>query len=183
MRKRQLRCVGTVAMNESGRPSKVYCNLWWPKGDNLIHEVLTTMAVFPYLAGCSDTRRGYKVDRQLRPDAELVIGERMFYVELDTRNMDYEYRKLRRRWRRYEAVNTGQGSLGLVLVVTSSVEHLQRTVEHSDGVENVGLFTTLDRIWDDPYGEIWEDVTGSRCSLGDKEMFSWDKPKQGGERV
>lgn len=165
-KRKQLRVVGEVMLGDSGRPRKVFCNGWWPKLDNLAHEVWVTYCVFPYLDQCTEVRRGYKTDRRIRADAELEMDGRMYSMELDSEHMDYEYRKLERRWVRYGEINAAKGMLGYVLVVTSSDEHMNRTIDHSEAVGDVALFTTIDRVISDPFGMIWRDVGGEQTFIG-----------------
>lgn len=76
-RGRRPRCVGTVALYDSGRESNVYCS-WRPRA--LKHEVLLTDWILDFGLDLLNWKRGINTDSQYRPDAEW--GNLM--VEYDT---------------------------------------------------------------------------------------------------
>src|SRR4051812_22879469 len=82
--RRRLRLLGTVSLN-AGRPEHVYGRGHWNR-TNLTHEVLLTTVCLRIDA--EEVRRGHgEVDAALRPDAELRIGGRRFFLELDRGTM------------------------------------------------------------------------------------------------
>jgi len=151
----KIRLVGTVSFRDHGRPEHVYCNGWRPQADLLRHEVLLTdfLLLYPKAA----ITRGYKVDKSVRADAEMVLGGRKFFVEFDTGEMTYA--RVQRRWTRYRSTSD------FLLVVTRSERRLEGLLNHSERVSQIALFTTLDKVKQSPYGEIWIDCFGNNGAL------------------
>src|SRR2546425_1079775 len=78
--RKRIRLVGTVS-RKAGRPEHVWCR-WRPKSDQLDHEIALTELCLRMDAG--EILRGPHVaDTAVRPDAEVWIGGRLYYLELD----------------------------------------------------------------------------------------------------
>ncbi len=93
--------------------------------------------------GWPDIHTGSEVDRTILPDAELFLGEYKYFLELDTGSMKRS--QVEARWRHYEAVEEA------VLVVTLSESRLRDLLRWSD----IGCFTTLEKLQENPWGKIW----------------------------
>jgi hypothetical protein len=141
---------------DSGRPENVYCNGWKPKYDQLRHELLLTDFLLGYPE--VDTLRGWAVNRRLRPDAEMTLGDYFYYVELDTGEQSYA--QVRRRQARYAGVED------YVLYVTTTGKRLDglRRQAH-EAVKRIALFTTLADAQREPHGEIWTDCLGEKTAI------------------
>ncbi len=142
-------------MKKRGPPEIAYCNSWKPKSDQLRHEVLLTDLLLSYPS--ADVVRGWKVDQRLRPDAEMTLDGRKFYVELDTGHLNH--RRVSDRLRNY------QGVKDYLLFVTLSERRLPRLIADAQSVREIALFATLDAIMREPRGMIWIDAFGNRTSL------------------
>ena len=153
---KQLRLIGEIMVGDSGRPQKVYCNGWKPKPDQIRHEVLLTDFLFCYPS--SYITRGWLVNKDLRPDAEMTLGGIRFNVELDTGTESHS--QVRRRQQVYV------GSTEFVLFVTLSARRLRGlTSKCLTAVKDICLFTTLDQVKTDPAGSIWIDSNGGQTSI------------------
>jgi hypothetical protein len=143
-------------MSDSGRPENVFCNGWKPKYDQLRHELLLTDFLLGYPE--ADPLRGWAVNRRLRPDAEMTLGDYFYYVELDTGEQTHA--QVRRRQARYAGVED------YVLYVTLSPKRLDGLRRNAhDAVKSIALFTTLADAQRDPHGEIWIDCLSERTSI------------------
>lgn len=153
---KQLRIVGEIMVNDSGRPQKCYCNGWRPKPDQVRHEVLLTDFLFCYPE--AHVVRGWLVNKELRPDAEMTLGGIHFNVELDTGSESHS--QVRRRQGVY--VSTSD----MVLFVTLSERRMNGLMKGClDEVKGMCLFGTLDGVRAEPEGEVWMDVDGNRASI------------------
>jgi len=152
-----LKRVGKVISKGSGRPENVYCNGWKPKADQLEHELLLTdfCICFPDAA----FKRGWIVDRTLKPDAEMILDGTRFNVELDTGEQSHT--QVRKRQKRYA------DSTDFLLYVTQSdrrLEFLQKKAD--DCVRSIALFTTLANVQRNPKSEtLLVDCFGERCPI------------------
>lgn len=152
----RLRLVGRIVTGDDGRPENVYSNGWRPKYDQLNHELLLTDFLLCYAE--ADTLRGWAVNRRLRPDAELTLGEFFYYVELDTGCQSLA--QVRRRQAVYA------GTEDFVLYVTLSQRRLESLRRNAhEAVKKVALFTTVEDAQRDPRGPIWIDSVGERTSI------------------
>lgn len=141
---------------DSGRPDKIYCNSWKPKYDQLRHELLLTDFLLNYPEG--DVLRGWAVNRRLRPDAELTLGDYFYYVEMDTGEQSYT--QVRRRQSRYSGVEE------FLLYVTLTARRLEGLRKNAHAaVKQIAMFTTLDEAIRDPRGQIWIDCQGERAAI------------------
>src|SRR2546430_1440081 len=95
-----LRLVGQIMTGDSGRPENIFSNGFKPKYDQIRHELLLTDFLLGYPE--ADTLRGWAVNRRLRPDAEMTLGDYFYYVELDTGEQTHA--QVRRRQARYAGV-------------------------------------------------------------------------------
>ncbi len=130
-----------------GRPLNVYSNGYYPKADNLRHEVLLTNFLFPFFE-FSKIKRGKKCDQFIQPDAEMEMDGRKYFVEMDTGSVHHP--KQKRRWKRYDKVVHD-----FLLVVTLSEVRMHNLIKHASAVSSVALFTTLEQAIKNPFGEIW----------------------------
>lgn len=151
-----LRLVGQIVTGDAGRPENIYCNGWKPKYDQLRHELLLTDFLLLYPE--ADTLRGWAVNRRIRPDAELTMGDYFYFVELDTGEQSYA--QVRRRQARYAGVED------FLLYVTSSRSRLEglRRNAHQE-VRKIALFTTLVDVQADPHGTVWTDCLGEKTAI------------------
>lgn len=143
-----------MQLRDNGRPQDVYFN-GSLKIDHLKHEVLLTdfLLLYEGVEFC----RLWDVDQQVRADAEMVLNGMKFFVELDTGEVSLG--RVEKRWENYSGVSD------YLLVVTSSETRLRNLVEHSSEVRGIALFTTLDEVKEEPYGEVWLDCFGKRVAL------------------
>jgi hypothetical protein len=143
-------------IGDCGRPENVYCNGWKPKCDQLRHELLLTDFLLEYPA--ADTLRGWAVNRRLRPDAEMTLGDYFYYVELDTG--EESYAQVCRRQARFVGVED------YLLYVTMTAKRLEGLRRHAhDAVKHIAMFTTLADAQRDPHGPIWIDCHGEKTAI------------------
>lgn len=142
-------------MESTGRPEIAYCNSWRPKSNQLRHEVWLTDFLLCYPD--AEVVRGWKVDTHIRPDAELTLHGRKFYVELDTG--EQSHRQVRDRQQAYTGVQD------FLLYVTLSPRRMAGLIERSRAVQNIALFTTLGQVQSDPHGDVWVDAFGQRAAI------------------
>lgn len=154
-RQRQLRVVGHVVMKATGRPETVFCNTWKPKADQLRHEVYVTDFLLAYPE--ADVVRGWRVDRRIRPDAEMTLRGHKLFVELDTG--EQSHRQVRERQLAYAGVQ------GFLLYVTLSERRMDGLIKHAEAVKGIALFTTLAQVLADPHGRIWVDCFGKTLAI------------------
>jgi hypothetical protein len=152
--RRQVRLVGTVC-RKPGRPEHVYCR-WGPKPDQLLHEVELTDLCLRLHAG--RILRGPQLEGgDIRPDAELEINGKTYFLELDRGSMGL--RQLRGRFRAYE------GTGHLVLWVCPTPERLDGLRRQAEGVSQLAMFATFAEAVADPHRPIWIDCRGERAAL------------------
>jgi hypothetical protein len=150
----RVRLVGTVSRH-SGRPEHVYCR-WRPQVNQLLHEVLLTEVCLRIEA--AEVRRGpAATDERLRPDAELRINGRTYFLELDTGSMSHT--QIARRFRLYE----GSPHLSLWVCPTPGRAEAMRT--RAGVLRHTALFTTLAAVLASPHGPVWRDFDGGAASL------------------
>lgn len=128
------------------------------------HEILLTDVLLAM--GDIEVRRGYDVDSDVQPDAELWFGKRHFYVEMDTGTMSQWH--LKRKWaKRYAKViqRVHEGSPDFLLVVCVTERRLKGLVERSAPVKDIALYSTVERVTGDPWGQVWLDGNGKEGSL------------------
>jgi hypothetical protein len=154
-RRKKIRRVGTVSRKPGGRPEHVYCG-YRPKADSLLHEIELTALCLRLHAG-KILRGPHVTAKNLRPDAEVWINGRLYYLEIDRGTMGY--RQLERRFRLYEK------SADLVLWVCSSGDRMAGMRKRAERVRSVALFTTVEDALANPHGAIWWDFAGNRAAL------------------
>ncbi|MCA9075848.1 MAG: hypothetical protein KDA93_12495 [Planctomycetaceae bacterium] len=142
-------------MNTAGPPVRAYCNGWKPKRDQLRHEILTTDFLLGYPS--ADVVRGWDVDPHIRPDATMQLDGITYHIETDTGSESF--RRIRKRQKVYAHVDD------FVLYVTLSERRLQGLMQHSQQIQRIALFTTLERAISDPRGKIWQDCHGKAASI------------------
>ena len=152
---RKLRKIGTVMLQDVGRAEDVFCNGWKPRMNHLRHELLLSDFLLAYPS--ADVVRGWRVDKRIRPDAEMTLEGNRFNVELDTGTEDY--RQVKHRQRAYRGVTD------FLLYVTTSERRRDGLVRHSEAVRNIALFATLEDVLAEPHGEVWRDCFGNRASI------------------
>jgi hypothetical protein len=152
--RRKIRLVGTVC-RKPGRPEHVFCRSR-PKSDHLLHEIELTELCLRLDAG-RIVRNPAALNRQLRPDAEVWINGRHYYLENDRGTMGYA--QIQRRFRLYEATQD------FVLWVCSTPDRCDAFRARAEGIRAIALFTTMAEALSDPHGPIWTDVAGGRASL------------------
>ena len=149
------RLVGTVR-RKIGRPEHVFCR-WRPKVDQLLHEVELTDLCLRLDAG--RILRGLKAtDAAVRPDAEVLINGRVYYLELD-RATTGSGKIERDRFRRYE----GCPHLSLWVCPTEARREALRA--RAESVRHTALFATLAEVMATPHGAVWLDFDGGRAAL------------------
>jgi hypothetical protein len=150
----RIRFAGTVS-RKSGRPEHVYCR-WRVKPDQLQHEIELTDVCLRLDAG-RISRGPHVTDFEVRPDAEVWINERLYYLELDRGTMGYA--QIDRRFRAYE------GCPHLALWVCGSRERLEGLRRRAGRVRTTALFATLADVLATPHGRIWHDHSGQTAAL------------------
>jgi hypothetical protein len=154
--KKQVCIAGTVSLKD-GRPQHIYCRCRWLKADNLLHEVQISRVCFRIHADA--VRRGPgDVDRDLRPDAELVIGGRRYLLEFDHGTMSYQV-VVQTRFEKYRACHD------LVLWVCATQARMEGLRKLAEMIRETALFTTLDLALRDPHAVIWTDFDGLTAAL------------------
>lgn len=153
--RKKVRLLGTVSL-KGGRPEHVYGRGHWNTTD-LTHEVLLTKVCLRIDA--SEVRRGHgEVDATLRPDAELLIGGRRFFLELDCGTMGHAD-VVRKRFTKYQACED------LVLWVCPTVSRMDGLRRNATLIRPVALFTTLDQVLANPHAPVWIDCDDIRVAL------------------
>lgn len=160
--RKQIRCIGTVALKD-GRPEYVYArgrHQW--KADNLVHEVQLTQVCLKIHAD-NIQREPEKIDSYLRPDAELWIAGRHYLLELD-RGTESIADVVGTRFEKYQLTRD------CVLWICPSERRLENLREQAAVLCLNVLFTTIDRALSNPHAAIWIDLAGNRValSLGDE---------------
>jgi len=149
----EIKCIGTEQLKKRGRPEDVYFN-GTGKVEHVKHEVFLTRALLKY--AWDSVKRLHDVDPRIAADAECVRNGFKFFFELDR---GVSYPNMERRWKKYEGVED------YLLVITTTERRKVGVIEHSKAVAGIGLFTTLDEVLNDPFGEVWVDCFGKRVSL------------------
>jgi hypothetical protein len=150
----KVRLVGTVAL-KPGRPQHVYCR-WRVKADALAHEVLLTRVCLKLHA--TRVLRGPRVQhRDVRADAEVWVGGRLFFLELDRGTMGHA--QLARRYATYA------GRPEFVLWVCSTRERREAMRERAEAIRSTALFATLADAVADPHAAVWLDFSGRAVAL------------------
>lgn len=152
--KRRIRCVGTVS-RKPGRPEHVFCK-WRPKGDDLLHEVELTELCFR-LDAARILRGPHTTNDRIRPDAEVWINDRVYYLELDRSTMGYA--QMARRFRLYE------GFPHFVLWVCPTAERRDGLRARAEALRSCALFTTFAEAVVSPHALVWLDFAGERAAL------------------
>lgn len=151
----RVRLVGTVR-RKTGRPEHVFCR-WRPKVDQLLHEVELTDLCLRLDAG--RILRGPQVtDSHIRPDAEVWINGRLYYVELD-RATTGSGKIERDRFRKYD------GCPHLSLWVCPTEVRRETLRAKAAGVRAGALFATFAEAMATPHGPVWLDFGGGRAAL------------------
>jgi hypothetical protein len=152
--KRHVLLVGTVA-GRSGGAENVYCR-WRPMANHLLHELDLTRVCLKLSAGC--IFRGPEIkDRVIRPDAEVWINERLFYLELDRGTM--RLGQIDRRFARYESFPE------LSLWVCPDEPRKEMLRGRAERIRHSALFTTFAEAVTDPHATIWMDFAGGTAAL------------------
>lgn len=150
----RVRVVGTAALRP-GRPQHVFAR-WRPKADALAHEVLLTRVCLRLRAG--RILRGPRVThRDVLADAEVWIGGRLFFLELDRGTMGYA--QIARRYAKYA------GRPEFVLWVCSTAERREGLRRRAGGIRGTALFATLADAVADPHAAVWWDHSGRVAAL------------------
>ena len=82
-RKRKLRFIGRVLVGYEGNPSIIYCNQRVKEDTLETHEVPLSLMLSGYYPD-AHVLRLYEVDKKLRPDASMHLGEATYHWEYDT---------------------------------------------------------------------------------------------------
>lgn len=152
--KGRVHCVGTVC-RRPGRPEHVFCR-WRPKQDDLLHEIeLTDLCL--HLDADRILRGTHVTDDRIRPDAEVWINGRLYYLELDRGTTGYA--QLERRFRAYE------GCPQFVLWVCPTVERRDGLRRRAEGIRSIALFTTFAEAAASAHDPVWLDFRGERVGL------------------
>lgn len=153
--KGRIRLVGTVC-RKTGRPEHVFCR-WRPKTDQMLHEVELTDLCLRLDAGRIVRGPGV-TDTYVRPDAEVWINGRVYYLELD-RATTGSGKIERDRFRKYE------GCPHLSLWVCPTEARRESLRARAAGVRAGALFATFAQAVADPHGPVWVDFDGGRAAL------------------
>lgn len=144
-KRKKVKYLGRVQIKDCGRPADVFCTNW-VKRDCLMHEVLLTDWLLKN--GFDDAKRGYDTDRELRPDAEIVVQGQKVLVEMDTGSEGYQ--QLSARFRLHASHND------LVLWICQSERRLVGMMERAKLISSTALFTLYDSAeWVDLQGNKW----------------------------
>ena len=152
--RRRVRFAGTVS-RKPGRPEHVYCR-WRVKPDQLQHEIELTDVCLRLDVG-RILREPHVTDLDVRPDAEVWINGRLYYLELDRGTMGYA--QIERRFRAYE------GCPHLALWVCGSRERREGLRRRAGRVRTTALFATLTDVLATPHARIWHDHGGQTAAL------------------
>lgn len=152
--RKHIQLVGTIC-RKLGRPEHVYCRFRL-KPDQLVHEVELTELCLRLDAG-KILRGTQATDERIRPDAEVWIEGRLYYLEIDRGTMGYA--QIERRFRLYE------GFPHLSLWVCSTPARMEGFRQQAEKLRHSALFTTLTQALSSPHGEIWIDYAGGRAAL------------------
>lgn len=153
--RRRIRFAGTVA-RKPGRPEHVYCR-WRMKPDQLHHEVELTEVCLRLEAG-GILRGPHVLNQDIRPDAEVWINGRLYYLELDRGTMGYE-QLVRDRFRKY------QDCPSLCLWVCSSDVRREGLRSRAEAIRSTALFASVSEVLTTPHGPVWLDFSGNRAAL------------------
>lgn len=165
--KGRIRLVGTVR-RKTGRPEHVFCR-WRPKVDQLLHEVELTDLCLRLDAG--RIFRGPRVtDAFVRPDAEVWINGRVYYLELD-RATTGAGRIERDRFRKYE------GCPHLSLWVCPTEARRESLRARAAAVRDGALFATLAEATSSPHSSVWIDFDGGRAALPREKAQGYEPGK------
>jgi len=154
VQKGRIRFVGTIRQR-GGRPEHVFC-CWRPKADDLLHEVELTEVCLRLDAG--KIFRGPEVtDTTIRPDAEVWINEKVYYLELDRGSMGYA--QIEGRFQLYRHFP------GFVLWVCPTASRRDGLRHRAAALRHTALFTTLGETLVSPHTSVWLDFIGARVAL------------------
>jgi len=148
--------------DDNGRPATVYSNGWKVSPHLLFHEVKLTdfLLLYPF---AKKLVRGPTVDTRIRPDAEMTIGKKRFFVELDTG--EETHRQVRAKWsRNYRHVRPGLQT-DFLLVVTLKSDRIDELIRNAKQVSQLALFTSLAEVQADPFGKVWTAVDGQKARI------------------
>ena len=107
--------------------------------------------------------RGPTVHSTIRPDAEMSIGSKRFFVELDTG--EETHRQVRLKWsQNYRKIRFGQHA-DFLLVVTLKKSRIPELARNAKQVSSLALFTCLDDVLADPHGKVWSDFNGKLARI------------------
>jgi hypothetical protein len=152
--RKQVRRVGTV-WRKPGRPEIVYCR-WLPKADHLLHEVELTEVCMKLSA--RGILRGLSItDNELRPDAEVWINGKVYYLEYDRGTMRVS--QIARRFAAYRHCPH------FSLWVCADAKRADELRLRAEALRSTALFTTRVEALADPHAEIWRDFAGGRAAL------------------
>lgn len=154
-KERRLRSVGSVILTATGPAVRAFCNGWKPKRDQLRHEILTTDFLLSYPT--AEFVRGWDVDPKIRPDATMTLDGITYHIETDTGSESF--RRIEKRQQVYAGVDD------FVLYVTLSDRRMDGLMRHSEKIDRIALFTTLQQAIADPRGDIWQDYSGNVVSI------------------
>jgi hypothetical protein len=150
-RKGKLKFLGTVLLNDSGRPESVLGTL---SSGSIEHDTLVTEA--EWLIGIR-FKRNVRVGKAVA-DAGFVKDGNKFYVEVDNQSMTS--RQLRQKWRLY-----GAKIDGFVLVICRTKARMKRLMRSIGHLRSAALFTRFARLRSEKIKEKWVDCYGKRASI------------------
>lgn len=143
---------------DCGRPMDVLFTGWKVASNYLNHETTATTPLLLWESQCDITRGPY-VCKNIRPDAELRFHDGRFaFFEMDmgTENLGQYIRRSKVYAKSSEPV----------LWVTVSEKRLEWLRRHGSAMSRTALFTTVDRVKENPFGKIWIDVEGNPAGIG-----------------
>lgn len=161
-RTRRLRCVGHVQLTEErGRPAHVFCNGFYPKPDELAHEVVVTESLLWAIRLEKYIERGFKTNRTIRPDATVyhvngILGTEGEVLHVEGDRATEPYKQIKARLKTLAKANE------FVLWVVPDAVRLLGIRERAATVEGKWLFTTLEHV-----NEFWIDMDKQKVLVGD----------------
>ena len=176
-------------MSNGGRPFDVYANRLSPQRKHLWHEVLLTTFLLLYEGSGLVIRDPKEVNRQLRPDAEIFMADKLFYVELDTgsETLDVQVRDRQKLYESPESLLPHQSPSGqpcyasvthlhdvFLLYVTQAPTRMRNLMQVSSPVSGLALFTTLSDVVAEPFGKVWRTCDNRLVRLPTPSQSSTD---------
>jgi hypothetical protein len=171
-RKRKLRFIGRVLVGYEGNPSIIYCNQRVKEDTLETHEVPLSLMLSGYYPD-AHVLRLYEVDKKLRPDATMHLGEATYHWEYDTGSEHKSQVK--------GQLNAYKDCPDTILFVCKRRKRIDTIKTIAEPVKDTIYFSTFEDVVRDPYGPIWMDMEGQMNSIEKPaEDPGSDSPNTGG---